>query len=102
MPQTQSIAVVSACMHPDGRPRFALRTVEVTAEEAANGVHYDLVEKLLRRAGYDEPYVHFAPGEAPPFLHSAVKEHLASEGLDCLPPLLVEKQPKCLESSKSS
>jgi hypothetical protein len=37
------IAVVSACMNQDGTPALALTEVEVTAEEAENGIHYYLV-----------------------------------------------------------
>jgi hypothetical protein len=73
---TREIAIVSACMNPDGTAEFALNEVEVTAEEAANGVHYYLVEADLLEAGFDEPFVHFAEDEAPPFLHAAVRQYL--------------------------
>ena len=29
-----------------------------------------------REEGYEEPFVHFATGESPPFLHAAVRSHL--------------------------
>jgi hypothetical protein len=74
--EKRRIAVVSACMNRDGTPAFALTEVEVTGEEAVNGIHYYLVEAELLEAGYEEPFVHFDAGEAPPFLHPAVRQHL--------------------------
>jgi len=71
------VPVVSACMTRDGLPTFALNTVEVTADEAADGIHFYLVEADLLTSGYEEPFVHFPLGEAPAFLHPAVREHLA-------------------------
>ena len=79
MPQWQgkrTITVVTACMCADGLPDFALNQVEVTQEEHADGVHYDLTEALLRAASYEEPFVHFDEDEAPSFLLPAVRQHL--------------------------
>ena len=70
------IAVVSACMTRDGTPTFALNQVEVTQDEAENGVHYYLVEALLLEDGYEEPFTHFDEQEAPAFLHPAVRQYL--------------------------
>ena len=72
----RGLTVVSACMSASGTPDFALNRVEVTQEEYENGVHYDLVEQRLARAGYEEPYVHFDEGEAPRFLVPAVRHYL--------------------------
>lgn len=72
----QPIPIVSACMTREGLPAFALNTVEVTADEAADGMHFYLVEAELLTAGYEEPFVHFPLEEAPPFLHHAVRAHL--------------------------
>ncbi len=75
--QRQRVAIVTACMRPDGLPTFALNHVEVTAEEYENGVHYALVERLLAQAGcYEEPYVHFTERESPAFLLPAVQQYL--------------------------
>lgn len=74
-------------MNPDGTPGFALNTVNVSAEEFANGIHYYLVEAELFTSGFDEPFVHFDETEAPAFLHPAVREHLASS------PTSQEEQP---------
>ncbi len=92
--QRQRVAIVTACMRPDGLPTFALNHVEVTAEEYENGVHYALAERLLAQAGcYEEPFVHFAAGETPPFLLPAVQQYLG------LPSHPQEDQP-CLGLSK--
>jgi hypothetical protein len=72
----RSIAVVSACMTAHGAPTFALNEVEVTQEEAENGVHYYLAQANLLEAGYEEPFVHFDAEEAPAFLHPAVRQFL--------------------------
>jgi hypothetical protein len=72
----RTIAVVTACMRADGAPDFALHQVEVTQEEAENGLHYCLVERQLLAAGYEEPFVHFDDLESPAFLQPAVREHL--------------------------
>jgi hypothetical protein len=72
----RSVSVVTAYMRPDGIPDFTLNEVEVTHEEHANGVHYDLVETLLGQAGYEEPLIHFDQFEAPPFLLPAVRKQL--------------------------
>jgi hypothetical protein len=70
------IAVVTACLRPDGTPAFALNEITVTPEEAANGIHYYLAEAQLLEGGYEEPFVHFDEGEAPAFLVPAVREYL--------------------------
>ena len=75
-PDPCPMAIVTACMARDGVPTFALTEVAVTAEEAANGVHFYLAEAQLLTDGYEEPFVHFGPDEAPPFLHAAVRQHL--------------------------
>ena len=72
------IQVVTACMREDGLADFALTQVEVTQEEAENGIHFYLVEAELLEAGYQEPFVHFASEEAPAFLLPAVQQYLAS------------------------
>ncbi len=69
-------AVVTACMQQDGTPTFALTEVAVSPDEAANGVHYALVEVRLLAAGYEEPFVHFAEAESPACLHAAVRQAL--------------------------
>ena len=73
----RTIAVVSACMQKDGTPTFAMNEVAVTYEDAENGIQYYLVEADLLEAGFEEPFVHFADDEAPPFLFPAVQESLA-------------------------
>ena len=70
------ISVVSACMTASGTPTFVLNRVEVTPDEAENGVHYYLVEAQLLEDGYEEPFVHFDETEAPAFLHPAVRQYL--------------------------
>lgn len=70
------IAIVSACMTQQGLPTLVLNEVEVTQEEAENGVHFYLVEADLLQAGYEEPYVHFDAVEFPAFSHPAVRQHL--------------------------
>ena len=70
------IAVVTACMTQTGVPTFARNEIAVSPEEAENGAHYYLAEAKLREDGYEEPYVHFAEGEGPAFLHDAVRECL--------------------------
>jgi hypothetical protein len=79
------IAVVSACMNRDGTPALALTEVEITAEEAENGIHYYLVEGELLEAGYEEPFVHFDQGEGPPFLHPTVRQYLGLPPADTDP-----------------
>ena len=81
MPDGESkrpITIVSACMTVSGLPAFVVTEVEVTTEEAENGVQYYLAEADLLAQGYEEPMVHFADGEAPDFLLPAVRQHLAS------------------------
>jgi hypothetical protein len=88
----RKIAVVSACMKADGTPTFALNEVAVTQDEAENGIHYYLVEADLLEAGFEEPFVHFDHDEAPPFLHPAVRQHLAITHTANNP----SKEPLCL------
>jgi hypothetical protein len=76
LPDKRPIAIVSACMTSNGLPTFAHNVVEVTQEEAENGIQYYLVEADLLQAGYEEPFVHFGADEAPAFLHSAVRQYL--------------------------
>ena len=57
----------------------------MTPEERDNGVHYCLAEAELLGGGYEEPMVHFAEGEAPPFLHPAVRRHLGLPPADDAP-----------------
>ena len=90
---SRKIAVVTACMSVSGLPQFVLNEVEVTAEEAANGVHYYLVEADLQQGGYEEPYTHFDQFEAPAFLHPAVRR-LASSVADSSTVTLLEEH-KC-------
>jgi hypothetical protein len=68
-----TVAVVSACMTREGLPTFVLNEVVVTTEERDEGVHFDRVEKRLLAKGFEEPFVHFPDGEAPDFLHPAVR-----------------------------
>ena len=86
------IAIVSACMTPNGTPTFAHNEVEVTQDEAENGVHYYLVEAQLLEDGYEEPFVHFDDREAPPFLMPAVRQHLglSPAAMDPSTPALTE------------
>jgi hypothetical protein len=72
------IEVVTTYMRPDGVPDFTINQVEVTEDEHANGVHYELVEAILAEAGFEEPLIHFDQLEAPPFLVAAVKQYLES------------------------
>jgi hypothetical protein len=71
------VTVISACMRPDGLPDFALTQVEVTVEQAENGLHLYFAEAELLQAGYEEPFVHFPSDEAPAFLLPAVRAYLA-------------------------
>src|SRR5437868_6660993 len=71
MPQAEGkrpVTVVSAVMRPDGVADFAITRAEVTDDEIADGIHLYRVEADLPEAGYEEPFVHFPQGEAPPFL----------------------------------
>jgi len=54
-------------MNADGTPDFALNHVEVTQDEAENGVHYYLVEAELFEAGYEEPLSTSMPMKVRPF-----------------------------------
>jgi hypothetical protein len=79
MPQAsdkEPIAIVSACMRADGTPTFAYQVVEVTPQEADNGIQYYLAEAELLEEGYEEPFVHFPAPESPPFLYEAVCRYL--------------------------
>ena len=81
---TRVLSVVTACMTRQGSPTFVLTPVAVTQQEAENGIHYALVDSQLMIDGYEEPFVHFDQEEAPPFLHPAVRQHLAQMGNDSL------------------
>jgi len=81
----RTIAVVSACMTAQGLPALVLNEVEVTPDEADNAIHYYLAEADLLEAGYEEPFVHFAEGEGPAFLHPAVRQHLGLPARDSDP-----------------
>lgn len=74
---TRTVAIITACMRPDGMPTFARTDVEVTDDQADNGIHYYLAEAELLEQGYEEPMVHFTREEAPAFLFPAVEESLA-------------------------
>lgn len=74
---TKMIPIVTACMREDGTPTFAHTEVEVTEDQAENGIHYYLAEGELLSQGFEEPFVHFTPEEAPAFLFPAVEECLA-------------------------
>ena len=74
--EARSVTVISAVMKASGLPDFALTEVEVTPDEAANGVQYERVEERLVADGYEEPFVHFAGREAPNFLIPAVRQYL--------------------------
>lgn len=83
-PDERSVSIVTACMQRNGLPTLALTEVSVTAEEEANGVQYYLTEARLLERGFEEPFVHFAEGEAPPFLFPAVRQHSpALEETEC-------------------
>ena len=74
--EARRVTVISAVMNASGLPDFALTEVEVTPDEAANGVQYDRVKERLVADGYEEPFVHFAGCEAPNFLIPAVRQYL--------------------------
>ncbi len=74
----RKITIVSACMRKTGLPDFAINEVEVTAEEADNGIQFYLAEAQLLVDGFEEPFVHFAEGETPDFLLPAVRQYLDS------------------------
>ncbi len=74
---THTVAIITACMRSDGMPTFARTEVEVTNDQADNGIHYYLAEAELLEQGYEEPMVHFTNEEAPAFLFPAVEESLA-------------------------
>ena len=70
------VVVVTAYVKRDGFPDFALTEVEVTEDEHANGVHYNLVETILADRSIDANFIHFDEQEAPPFLLPAVRKHV--------------------------
>jgi hypothetical protein len=72
----RTIAIVTACLRADGLSTFARTQVEVTPDEAENGVHFYLAEAELLERGFEEPMVHFAQEEAPDFLFPAVEQFL--------------------------
>ena len=74
---TQTVVIVTACMRADGTPTFARTEVEVTDDQADNGIHYYLAEAELLEQGFEEPMVHFTRDEAPAFLFPTVDESLA-------------------------
>jgi hypothetical protein len=88
------VTLVSACMNVDGTPGFAITTVAVTEEEAANGRHYQLAEVQLLQNGKEEPFVHFSDAERPEFLLPEVREYLAlTEIEDHEPDLIIVENP---------
>jgi hypothetical protein len=82
-------------MTASGLPTFALNLVEVTQDEAENGIHYYFVEAQLQEDGYDEPYVHYDEFESPEFLHPAVGQYLDSTAHA----RLTSEEPACCASS---
>ena len=89
-----TIALVTACLTADGTPDFALTEVTVTLEQAENGMHYALAEVQLLEQGYEEPFVHFADGESPDFLHAAVRQYLGLSSTPAAPtpPILTKER----------
>lgn len=77
-----TVLLVSAVMRSDGFPDFVLTQVEVTPEEYDEGVHYLLADEALTQRGYEQPYVHFAESEMPPFLLPAVQQYLGVDAPD--------------------
>lgn len=78
------VVIVSACMRADGTPVFTRTEVEVTDDQAENGLQYYLAEAELLQQGYEEPMVHFAEDEAPAFLFPAVEELLRAAPISSL------------------
>ena len=78
---TRVIRMITACMRSDGTPTFARSEVEVTEDQAENGIHYYLAEAELLQQGFEEPMVHFPLSEAPAFLFPAAEEYLADQNL---------------------
>jgi hypothetical protein len=70
------ITIVSAYMNANGCPDLTLNQIEVTHDEAENGIHFYLVEADLLEAGFEEPFVHFDEFDGPAFLHSSVRQYL--------------------------
>jgi hypothetical protein len=93
-PSKRAVAVATACMRADGSADFAFTIVAVTPEEMAEGVHYGLADAKLLENGYEEPFVHFAQGEGPVFLHAAVRQYLGlpPDDNDLNNPLVVEQR----------
>lgn len=83
------ITIVSTCLNASGCPDFALNQVEVTYEEAENGLHYYLVEADLLLAGFEEPFLHFDEWAAPSFLHPAVRQYLGLKAESFDPSILI-------------
>jgi hypothetical protein len=84
---TRVIRIITACMRSDGTSAFARSEVEVTEDQAENGIQYYLAEAELLQQGFEEPMVHFPEGDAPAFLFPAAEEYLAAQNLT-----LVEKE----------
>jgi len=85
MPQSEGkrpVTIVSAVMRRDGLPTFAVTQVAVTPDEYANGIHFYLAEADLLEAGFEEPFVLFPEGGAPPFLLPAVRAYLGGTAAD--------------------
>ena len=70
----RSVAVVSACLRPDGTPAFALNQVMVTNQEEKVGIHFYLAEADLLEIGYREPFVHFDEADAPALVRWALRQ----------------------------
>jgi hypothetical protein len=87
------VTLICACMNTDGTPGFAVTTIYVTEEEAANGRHYELAEVELLQSGKEEPFVHFSDTERPEFLLPAVREYLGLTAVETQEPqpLIVEE-----------
>lgn len=75
----QTVVLVTACMKRDGTPAFARTEVEVSEDQAENGIHYYLAEAELLQQGFEEPMVHFTLEEAPDFLFPAVERLLRAD-----------------------
>ena len=80
MPWTgkRKVAIVTACMNADETPALVMNEVLATESEVENGIHFYWAEAELLEAGYEEPWIHFDEFESPPFLHPALRRHLAS------------------------
>jgi len=78
MEEKRSLTIYSACMRGDGLATFARNQVEVTEEEAENGIQFYLVEAQLLEAGLEEPFVHFPEEELPTFVVAALAQQVAT------------------------